>query len=1633
MEVATALLYLEASIADVDLDHPALEARVRRLAARIDEVREGADPRPLESWMEELYRRVSDHQTMGSVVQELRATQSEVEKQIDLYFRDPTQSSLLIPLPAQLSAMRGVLSVLGLDQASQAVVHMRDEVDALAQTEVDPQRAVRAGTFDRLADNLGALSFLIDMLAVQPTLAKSLFHFDAETGNLRSVVDQSARVSAFAAFDLLPEPAALPPAAPMMAPLFAPLTPPAPAPAPAPPVAVPTVVDAAEDDEMRGVFLEEAREVIEAARGGLAELAVQPHDASAMTTVRRAFHTLKGSARMVGLADFGEAAWHCEQLYNARLAGETGVDVPLQQFSAEALDYLGGWAAAIESGHDGGHAWPALALAADALREGRERVTLLPPGDHVVPTPVLPVPSTEVVEETEVAEHATVPGPIELSEIIEVAEVAEAVEAVDDVEPPPAEAADLEPAVESAVVFELDVDDDANAPQPLMAATDTLRLRVPGLPSAADLELGAVAPRVEPALPAIELSTLESSPDETAAAPAQSPPETADLPELVLWDLPPPPPAQPPIEASSFDEVSFELDLGDPAEDAQAVAGAELAEPVRLDVAPTAVPELDFELDLSSGDQAVDAAPKSQTAPSPEPGLEPSSVDEQAPNVALPDVVVGGEPLAVTSEPEPEPEPASELEPALTLGDDDEEPVKVIGGLRIPIPLFNIFLNEADEQSRRLGTEIAEWALELHRAVPDSAVTLAHSLAGNSATVGHAELSALARSLEHALASSRDRGRADAAEAALFGATADEIRRLLHQFAAGFLHPAPTELMQGLADAARRAATSPPEPTPRSPLPQEFAEADDIDLVDVVDAELFPIFDEEAAELVPQLMTRLAEWVRQPEAPGAPAACLRTLHTFKGGARLAGAMRVGEMAHRLEASVERLAAREVLRAADIEPLLARADTMAEAFDALRATVDDTAAEEQAPEAPAAADVAPATGTGEPAALRADAKPAEDAVDATIVLPMSARPSAAAPAIDWPRFMPAAGAAPATAPVEAAAASAAVVRVRAALLDRLVNQAGEVSITRSRLESGTRQLQQGLNDLGDNLDRLRQQLRELELQAETQIGARLEAAKVTAQQFDPLEMDRFTRFQELTRFMAESVNDVATVQRSLQRTLQSTEDELAAQARLTRELQDDLLRTRMVEFESTVERLYRVVRQAAKEAGKQVRLDIVGGTIEVDRGVLERMIGSFEHLLRNAVVHGIEPAQQRLAAGKDPTGSITVAVTQEGNEIGVDFRDDGGGLDLDRIRARAVERGLLAADAAADEEQLSQLIFVAGFTTTDGVTELAGRGVGMDVVRSEVNAMGGRIETRSTAGQGISLRLLLPLTTAVTQVVMLRAGALTVAVPATLIEIVRRATPAEVEKGYAEGHYASGEQTLPFFWLGALLQAGGRGGGSGRRSATVVVIRSAAQRIALHVDEVVGNQEVVVKNLGPQLARLPGLAGITLLPTGVVAPIYNPVALAAVYGEQARERMGRQPLTPGAAAQEAAAQRAPLVLVVDDSLTVRRVTQRLLLREGYRVALAKDGLEALGRLADERPAVLLSDIEMPRMDGFDLLRNVRADARFTDLPVVMITSRIAQKHREHALALGADHYLGKPYAEEELLALVARYAGADIHL
>ncbi|MES2911238.1 MAG: Hpt domain-containing protein [Pseudomonadota bacterium] len=1636
MEVATSVLYLEAAFDDLDPNDPQLAVRTKHLAERLEGVRAGGEPQPLEPWMEELYRRVSDKQTMGSVVGELRVSLGELEKSLDMFFRKPEDKSVLREVPAQLSQMRGVLSVLGLEQASQAVLRMRESVELMMVAQTGEQSANAAGNFEQLGNNLGALSFLIDMLNYQPALAKKLFVYDDVKGELRPLMgrtqkpDDAASVSTSSELlseevislvqhadegasaekltfelDTLATHAALAgqpglaknahdalvavaghneqAAADALSTLAFSV-----APTPSVQAAQPEEVDFEEDD-LRDIFLEEAREVAANGQQALAALARNPGDVGELTVLRRVFHTLKGSSRMVGLNEFGEAAWSVEQLFNSWLADQKPASEELMLLATHALTAFSSWIEDIAANSDAAWSAGTFRTSADAMRSEGRLVGLVLPGAATD----TPVPAGKAEPE------ALLP------------------------ETPASVAEKSEPDVaEPAGDTDIDLDDFFGAQEPVPPVTRT----------------AAVEPIAE--IEGIDFESLSA---------------LSGLPESSTTGVD----GARAVPVAEAPELSFELDSPPEA----APAGADMS----LELS-----DADFDIDFQTFEVPAEA------------GVTAESLSSQA-AAGLPEFDVAEAAVAAKL-------PVETGASAAFAGNDEQ--VKVIGTLRIGIPLYNVYLNEADEWSRRLVTEVSEWALELDHPVGDSTVALAHSLAGSSATVGFEALSEIARIFEHVLQQSQaHHSHAAAVEyAGLFVDAAEDIRRLLHQFAAGFLKEPDAGLMKKLGDLEFADAVSlfPAEPLdsgfsvdmqgeeievpveaepevlsatasemttpathaavsaeiPAQPVAgvvsevavrmpalaavpaQDFAgDDDDIDAVDAIDPELFPIFDEEAAELMPQLGAALRQWSARPDNAGARMEVLRALHTLKGSARLAGALRLGEMAHHIESEIEFLGS-ESAADQDFEPLLVRFDAMEHALDALRkgdvAAVPEHESEERRPDPVA---TSPTQKSVEPTS----AKPDAEVPGAAISIPAtSARGMVPAPQ------------AMAMQPLRQAASAS--IRVRSQLLDRMVNQAGEVMITRSRLEVELSQLRGSLSDMSGNLNRLRQQLRDIEVQAESQMQSRMAQAKEDQAGFDPLEFDRFTRVQELTRMMAESVNDVATVQRTLQRTVEATEDDLIAQARQTRELQRDLLRTRMVEFEGISDRLYRVVRLASKETGKQVKLDLLGGTIEMDRGMLDRMTPAFEHLLRNCVAHGIESPEARAAAGKEAAGLITVNLRQEGNDVSVDFSDDGAGLDLKRIREKGISLGLVSADQALSEQDAANLIFMPGFSTASQVTELSGRGIGMDVVRAEVNAVGGRIETSTVTGKGTHFKLVLPLTTAVTQVVMLRAGNLSVGVPANVVETVRRASAKELQQAYNTGTMDVVGESVPFFWSGALLQSSHNSNEAQAKTTPVVIFRSAAQRIALHVDEVLGNQEVVVKNLGPQLSRLPGLAGMSVLASGAVVLIYNPVALASVYGQVARAlssdkaephmleaASGSSAATPQLPALTPVTPQIPLILVVDDSITVRRVTQRLLQREGYRVAMAADGLQALERLQEERPAVVLSDIEMPRMDGFDLARNIRGDVRLASLPIVMITSRIAEKHREHARELGVDHYLGKPYSEEELMSLVRHYCNTAV--
>jgi chemosensory pili system protein ChpA (sensor histidine kinase/response regulator) len=826
------------------------------------------------------------------------------------------------------------------------------------------------------------------------------------------------------------------------------------------------------------------------------------------------------------------------------------------------------------------------------------------------------------------------------------------------------------------------------------------------------------------------------------------------------------------------------------------------------------------------------------------------------------------------------------------------------------------------------------------------------------------------------------------------------------------------------------------------------------------DAEIAAIFSEESAELLESADQALGKWAENRASREHMEELKRHLHTLKGGARMAGILAMGNLSHELEALLINIDDDKIAPSPQIDELLQRSiDELHRMRDMVIAGKKVTAAVDlekrihalnagdlSAVEAPAAeiitqpdidVESVPAEFTPEPEqklsivdkapAEASEAPPAEpQAVEVSEPLQLKppkakARKKKAKPKkpeeVEPVSIVPDEPLAEVTPlPPRPADARQEYARIDADLLENLLNAAGEISIYHSRLSQQINTIEFHVDELEQTVARLREQLRKLEIETEATIKHGHQDT-VVAQDFDPLELDRYSNIQQLSRALAESASDMGSLKDLLQSVTADAESLLVQQARVTAELQDGLMRTRMVPFQRHVPRLTRLVRQAAQEAGKRAELAVEGASGELDRQVLEKMLPPFEHMLRNAVIHGIEMPDDRQAAGKPATGRITMRLHREGSEMVIDVADDGAGLDVEAIRSKAYEKELLKADSKDSDEEIMQLILMPGFSTASEVTQSAGRGVGMDVVANEVKQLGGSLRISSVTGQGSNFTIRLPFTLAITQALIVRTGDEVYALPLPTVEGVVRIARSDLENMLSQPDptYEYGEQTYRFRHLGMYLGAPSAKLPEDDSFVPVILVNAGEHSTALLTDEMIASQEIVVKTVGPQLASIRGISGATILGDGRIILILDVNTLV---------RSGA-PVVELKTAVPARVDERPLAMVVDDSITVRRVMERFLDRNGMRVVTAKDGIDAISVLQDEKPNIILLDIEMPNMDGYEFATHVRNDERVSDVPIIMITSRVGDKHRARAIEIGVDDYLGKPYQDSQLLEAIRR--------
>jgi len=822
-------------------------------------------------------------------------------------------------------------------------------------------------------------------------------------------------------------------------------------------------------------------------------------------------------------------------------------------------------------------------------------------------------------------------------------------------------------------------------------------------------------------------------------------------------------------------------------------------------------------------------------------------------------------------------------------------------------------------------------------------------------------------------------------------------------------------------------AEAPPEPA--APLAEEF------------DHEIANIYSEEATELLEAAETSLTAWNRDRKDKERVAELQRQLHTLKGGARMAGVSAMGDLSHELETLVIQIDSGSVagddhahtVMQASLDELARMRDqvskgTLPAGAKSLIVQIRELATPGRSAgvaAAPAAAAVAPGGIAAQPTARPPTAAPpaaapkpavAPPAAAASLDLAASAAPSElrAAPALSEDSAV---SLELSSAPVlpgreSAPAERVEMARVDADLLDTMLNNAGEVSIFRARLDQQVNSIDFNLAELARTVTRLKEQLRGLEIETEAQVLNGHQDVEPRRDDFDPLELDRYSSLQQYSRALAETSGDVASIQGLLETLTREAQNLLTQQSRVITELQNSLMRTRMVPFQRHVQRLTRLVRQAANDTGKRAELVVQGAAAELDRQMLERMVPPLEHMLRNAVVHGIETPERRAALGKPDVGRISISLERDGAEVVIVVADDGAGISVKLIREKAIALGLTDPQAKLTDEEAVQLILEPGFSTAGHVTQAAGRGVGMDVVATEVKKLGGGLFIDTTPGKGSRFTIRLPFTLAISQALIVRVGEEVYALPLATVEGVVRLPRNIVSRhlGKDAPPFEYGGQKYRFQQLGSFVGLGPTRLPEADVSISVVLIRAGEHSTALVTDELVGSREIVVKSLGPQISGIRGIAGATILGDGRIVIILD-------MGSLVRSEWRARPTETVVLDQR---DRRTFALVVDDSITVRRVTQRLLERNGMRVLTAKDGVDAVSLLQEHLPDIILLDIEMPRMDGYEVAAHVRNDPRLKDIPIVMITSRVSEKHRARAIELGVDDYLGKPYQENQLL-------------
>ncbi|WP_299730642.1 Hpt domain-containing protein [uncultured Endozoicomonas sp.] len=820
------------------------------------------------------------------------------------------------------------------------------------------------------------------------------------------------------------------------------------------------------------------------------------------------------------------------------------------------------------------------------------------------------------------------------------------------------------------------------------------------------------------------------------------------------------------------------------------------------------------------------------------------------------------------------------------------------------------------------------------------------------------------------------------------------------------------------------------KPTEITPKPSPATPATATAQLDEYELELRQNFIEEAFELLEDSAQALEVWLDAPDDLHPVHELQRSLHTLKGGARMAELYELGDLCHALEdiyevittgrCTSDRAPLALIQKTHDtIESSLKNLSTgmalpsTANMLEELQSWKQRLISGDTAPEVEVLPDYLASPESVQSLASAITPAQFAEVAERAEITPVQISTETANPLEPVSTIKVATQNTPASEGVALQTAPSEMIRVPSDLLETLINLAGESSISRSRIEQQTADTARTLDEMNRTILRVREQLKRLDIETQTQIMSRHQGDLGENPDFDPLEMDQYSELSQLSHALVESASDLVDLREAMQEKTKDMEGLLAQQSRTQIELQEKLMKARMVSFSRLVPRLRKIVRQVSDELGKPVELMVGNAEGEMDRTMLERVLAPLEHMLRNAIGHGIENAiEDRQRLGKPDIGQISISIRRDGSDVVIELSDDGRGIDVEAVKAKAIEQGLISKSAQLSDQEALELIMRSGFSTASSITHISGRGVGLDVVNSSVRQLGGSIQVKSETGEGTHFSLRLPFTLSINRALMVEVGGSLYALPMHAIDGISMMSSDILTDCYHNNSplvYGNGTEHK-LIYMGALLGTSIPKISEGQ--CPVVLVQRGNDNVAVHVDAIIGSREIITKSLGLQFSGLAGVNGATILGDGRVVVILDPAALYR------RRLLSHIKATIKDEAEKS--EKVAKVLIVDDSVTVRKVTSRLLTRQGYEVSSARDGVEALAMLAEQKPDIMLLDIEMPRMDGFEVASSVRNDPELNDLPIIMITSRTGEKHRTRAMSLGVNEYIGKPFQEGPLL-------------